>query len=63
MSQTQEDGLDDALEEAVTETKPTTDTNTPNTKVLRKRKATTVLRQRIKRNKTIHKKTSTKERR
>ena len=63
MSQTQGDVVDDTLEEVVTETKPNIDTNATTPKVLRKRKASPVLRQRtlevrkrVKRNQTIHKK-------
>ena len=63
MSQTQEDVVGNTLEEVVTETKPNIDTNATTPKVLRKRKAPTVLRQRtlevrkrVKRNQTIHKK-------
>ena len=63
MSQTKEDVLEDGVEEVITETKPTTDTNATTTKVLRKRKAPIVLRQRtldfrkrLKRNQTLHKK-------
>ena len=63
MSQTKEDVVDNTLEEVVEETTPTTDTNATTTKVLRKRKASPVLRQRtlefrkrVKRNQMIHKK-------
>ena len=63
MSQTQEDDVDHTLEEVVEETTPTTDTNATTTKVLRKRKASPVLRQRtldfrkrVKKNQMIHKK-------
>ena len=62
MSQTETDVVEDVLEKVLEETNPTTDTNATNTKVLRKRKANTVLRQRtldfrkrIKRNQAIHK--------
>ena len=61
MSHSETDVGEDVLEKVVEETKPTTDTTTTTTKVLRKRKANTTLlnkinlRQRIKRNQTIHK--------
>ena len=58
MSQTETDVGDNVLEKVLEETNPTTDTTTTTTKVLRKRKATTTVLNKIKlrkRNQTIHK--------